>query len=70
MNTTALTDTEVLALYRQWSERTYASGFEASSAYIVQQFRAWLCNQVLDSQRPFRDYERAMLAEYRRQEAS
>lgn len=62
------TDAELLRLYREWSEQAYAAGFEIGDEFHVQKFRRWLEWREKQPVRPLHDYERDMLAEYRRQE--
>ena len=62
------TDSEVIRLYREWSELTWASGFYRSSPAVVGHFRRWLTQQVSQLHK-FKDYELEMLAEFRKQES-
>lgn len=78
-----LPDKLVLALYREWSEESYAAIFLVSSPETVARFRGWLARHHYVPRfylRRFADedgqmrpltiepYEREMLEEYRRQE--
>ena len=65
-------DAEIVSLYREWSEATYAAGFMSigpSPSFMVKQFRDWLrtrgdgWNRINAEQ-----YELAMLDEFHRQE--
>lgn len=65
------TDGRLLSLYRDWSEDTWATVFMDPGEGIVGDFRLWLHSFVpsLYDPGPGEDYEHAMLAEYRKQEA-
>ncbi len=66
----AYSDAKLIALYREWSDETYAAGFYGATEHSVRRFRGWL--QITEPERvnlPPLDYEQDMLDEYRKQEA-
>ena len=62
-----ITDGHLLLLFSEWSEDTLAASFQDPTPNTVRRFREWLRNQ--GPQPPMEDFERTMIAEYRRQEA-
>lgn len=61
-----LTDQQLITLYQQYSEETWASGFMQPSTIAVADFRRWLDN-LPKEQESLKDYELQFLLEYRRQ---
>jgi hypothetical protein len=63
-------DSEVVELYREWSEASFAASWMGADDYreYVAEFSEWL--EVKESLPALLlDYEKAMLAEYRKQDA-
>ena len=66
-----LSDAEVIALYKEWSDEQYSARFMTPVPGFVTQFRTWLAERDSSYRVDYRDDASniAMLAEYRRQEA-
>ena len=71
INTDGKTNSEILALYCQWSEEYYCAGFLHPSPEVIKEFRRWLHDPRKWYPIPVQyDYEIEMLEEFHKQEES
>lgn len=56
------TDRELVLLYRQWSEETWAAGFMRASEDTVREFIQWL---KVELEKPVETYESDMIRLFR-----
>lgn len=64
----ALTDTDLITLYREWSERTWSAGFIEPTRSNVRCFRKYLLTRKPEPEHDILEYEQRFINEYNQQE--
>ena len=65
-----LTDIDLITLYREWSERTWAAGFIEPTRHNVRCFRKYLLARKPEPEHDILEYEQRFIDEYNQQEQS